>query len=135
MSTNDKVFANARNCHPECAWCWKQKKQWRAPEREPTIHLIEALADSANQMLVRNNFDGVSDRLNRILTVTREIIRGCEREVPTCMVFPDGTRAKCGMPLVYGRCNIHGNRYEDIKIFFSTMSSDPRDGEGRFSLD
>ena len=107
------------------------KKQWRAPEREPTIHLIEALADSANQMMVHENYIGVVDRLNRILTVTREIIRECEREVPTCMIIPKGTRAKCGYPLIYGKCNIHGNRFEDIKIFFSTMTSDPRDKGNR----
>lgn len=136
MSTKSKPFKNARTpC--ECAFCWKMKKTWRAPDRLPTIHLIEALADSANQMLVRNNLEGVSDRLNRILTVTREIIREMPEEVPRCMFIPKGTRAKCGYPLINGNCNIHGTRFRDVRIFFSTEKQESEDWNlgGQFSLD
>ncbi len=92
-----------------CEYCWKFKREPRIGRNHYSV--IEALADSAQQMLVRENYTGTLDRVNRILKLTRNtIVKMPETpDNPRCY-FRVTKRQRCSMPLVYGSCVQHGKK-------------------------
>jgi len=99
-------FKNTRTPCP-CEFCWKFKKEPRLGKNH--LSLIEALADSAQQLLVNDSLDGVYDRINRILTICRNIIRSYPEDLdqPRCR-YRVNLRMRCNLPLINNKCIDHG---------------------------
>lgn len=96
-----------------CVFCWRYKRQ---PRNFDIVHLFEAIADSANQMLVRENYEGVADRIHRIIGICRELIRAEPTTNFDRCRYRHNPRMRCNLPLIDGKCVDHGyNDYHDLK--------------------
>ena len=99
-----RLYKNARTpC--ECDFCWRYKRQ---PRNFDIVHLIEALMDSANQLLVRENIDGAFDRIHRVIGICRELIRAEPTTNFDRCRYRNNPRMRCNLPLTDGKCTYHG---------------------------
>ncbi|MEE9410859.1 MAG: hypothetical protein V3V41_08025 [Candidatus Heimdallarchaeota archaeon] len=112
-----KPYKNPRTpC--ECEYCWKVHKGWRNFDNAGW-HLIEALSDSANQLLVHGNLEGVKDRLRRLIKISRNELMKYPRTNFNACPYRITPRERCKMPLTKNGCRIHGYqiypKFKDVK--------------------